>query len=74
MREQTRWVKLLVVLMCLARGGLAVVGYLWPGWLAAHLGAPIAANPQLPYLVRVWAARDLVIAVATLASPPRSDS
>lgn len=54
----------------LVRGGLAAIGYLSPDYLSRHLGAPPEQNPQLGYVVRVWAARDIALAVATLAAPP----
>jgi hypothetical protein len=53
---------MLLALMCLVRFGLAAFGYAAPEALMAELGAPITANPQMPYIVRVWAVRDMVLA------------
>ncbi len=51
----------LVAVMCLVRAGLAAAAYAMPEWTMQTLGAPPAQNPQMPYVVRVWAARDVVL-------------
>ena len=49
--------------MCLIRFSLAAVGYVDPLWLMAQLNIPIDANIQMPYIIRVWAIRDIVLAI-----------
>lgn len=62
------YVAALIGLMCLVRFGLAAAGYLDPVWLLEELGAPAASNVQAPYVARVWAIRDIVLAVLVLAA------
>ena len=45
----------------MVRFGLAVVAYVHPPTLMVELGFPLDANVQAPYLVRVWAIRDMVL-------------
>jgi hypothetical protein len=68
MRDQVWYVAALIALMCLVRLGLAAVAYVEPVWLLEELGAPSATNQQAPYVVRVWAIRDIVLAVLVLAA------
>jgi hypothetical protein len=49
--------------MCLVRFSLSAVGYIDPLWLMAQLNISIDANIQMPYIIRVWAARDIVLAI-----------
>jgi len=70
MRGQPAIVIILLGLMCLVRFGLAAFGYADPEALMAELGAPAAANPQMPYIVRVWAIRDMVLALLVVAVRP----
>lgn len=70
MRGQPASVVVLLALMCLVRFGLAALGYAAPEELMAQLGAPASANPQMPYIVRVWAVRDMVIAVLVVLARP----
>lgn len=70
MREQLPAIAVLVGLMCLVRFGLALFGYLAPEALMAELGGPAADNPQMPYIVRVWAVRDMVLAVLVASARP----
>lgn len=60
--------------MCLVRGGLAAAAYLAPTVVMEHLGAAPELNPQMPYVVRVWAVRDLVLTalVLRLRGAPRT--
>jgi hypothetical protein len=63
MRDQ-RWdIALLIGLMCLIRFSLSAVGYGDPLWLMEQLSIPIDSNIQMPYIIRVWAIRDIVLAV-----------
>lgn len=55
-----------VGLMCVVRGGLAAAAYLAPTFIMEQLGAAPEMNPQMPYVVRVWAVRDLVLTVLVL--------
>ncbi len=70
MRGQPAIIALLLALMCLVRFGLAAFAYAAPEALMAELGAPLAANPQMSYVVRVWAVRDMVIALLVLLARP----
>lgn len=72
MREQVRLVFWLLVTMCAIRFGLAAWGYAAPEGLMEVLGAPADVNPQMPYIVRVWAVRDLALAVLILLSSAKS--
>jgi hypothetical protein len=49
--------------MCLIRFSLAAVGYVDPLWLMTQLHMPIDANIQMPDIIRVWAIRDIVLAI-----------
>lgn len=63
MRNQTWYVALLIGLMCILRFSLSAVGYVDPHWLMEQLNIPIDSNLQMPYVIRVWAIRDIIIAV-----------
>ena len=72
MRDQPWYILGLLGLTCLIRAGLAGYGYLEPVGLMAQLGAPLGSNPQMPYIVRVWAIRDIVIAVLVITATPQT--
>jgi hypothetical protein len=63
MRDQRWYITLLVGVMCLIRFSLGAVGYAEPLWLMEQLSIPIDLNIQMPYIIRVWAIRDIVLAV-----------
>lgn len=63
MRNQSWYVALLIGLMCLYRFSLCAVGYANPHWLMEQFNFPIDSNIQMPYMVRVWAIRDIMLAV-----------
>lgn len=63
MRGQIWYVALLIGLMCMIRFSLSAVGYAAPYWLMEQLSIPVNSNVQMPYLIRVWAIRDIVLAV-----------
>jgi hypothetical protein len=63
MRGQSWYIALLVGTMCLIRFSLSVVGYVDPTWLMEQLNVPVDSNIQMPYVIRVWAIRDIVLAV-----------
>ncbi|MFP4006835.1 MAG: hypothetical protein ACLFV6_02355 [Spirulinaceae cyanobacterium] len=62
MRGQVWYITLLIGLMCLIRFSLSAIGYADPAWLMEQLHIPIDVNIQMPYIVRVWAVRDIVLA------------
>jgi hypothetical protein len=63
MRGQSWYIAILIGIMCLVRFSMSVVGYVNPLWLMAQLNVPIKANIQMPYIIRVWAIRDIVLAI-----------
>jgi hypothetical protein len=63
MRDQVWYVATLIALMCAVRFGLAAYGYVDPISLMEQLGAPYSDNQQAPYIVRVWAIRDMALAL-----------
>ena len=69
MRNQAWYIFILIGLMCAVRFMLALIGYIDPPWLMAQLGISIGANMQMPYIIRVWAVRDIVISVLVIFSP-----
>ena len=72
MRGQVWYLAALIAAMCAVRGGLAAYGYLYPDQLMDSLGASIASNPQMPYIVRVWAIRDVVLALLVVLARPQT--
>ena len=70
MRGQPRLVALLIGLMCAVRFGLAAFGYADPLGLMEQLAAPPADNLQMPYIIRVWAIRDMVLAILVVLARP----
>ncbi|NJM67913.1 MAG: hypothetical protein HC851_20705 [Acaryochloris sp. RU_4_1] len=70
MRGQIWYIAFLIGLMCLIRFGLSAVGYADPPWLMEQLGAPVASNIQMPYIIRVWAIRDIVLAILVATANP----
>ena len=72
MRGQVGYLAALIAAMCAVRGGLAAYGYLYPDQLMDSLGASIASNPQMPYIVRVWAIRDVVLALLVVLARPQT--
>ncbi|MFZ4690606.1 MAG: hypothetical protein ACOYLS_15325, partial [Polymorphobacter sp.] len=70
MRGQPPLIACLIALMCLVRFGLAAFGYADPSALMETLAAPPADNLQMPYTIRVWAVRDMVLAIVVAAARP----
>jgi hypothetical protein len=68
MRNQVWYVAALIGIMCLIRFGLSAIGYTDPHWLSQQLGVPLDSNLQMPYIIRVWAIRDMVIAILVALS------
>lgn len=63
MRSQSWYIILLIGLMCLVRFSLSAIGYADPHWFTEEIGISVSANPQMPYAIRAWAIRDIVISV-----------
>jgi hypothetical protein len=70
MRGQRPIIIALLAIMVLVRFGLAAFAYAAPEALMAELGAPAASNPQAPYIVRVWAVRDMVLGLLVVLARP----
>lgn len=68
MRNQVWYVATLIAIMCVLRFGLSAIGYVDPHWLMQQLGAPLDTNLQMPYIIRVWAIRDMVLAILVACS------
>jgi methyl coenzyme M reductase beta subunit len=68
MRDQLWYVAALICIMCLVRFLLSAIAYVNPHWLMEQLGASIASNLQMPYTIRVWAIRDIVLAILVASS------
>lgn len=63
MRNQVWYVALLIGLMCLIRFALSTFGYAAPHLFMAETGISLSANLQMPYAIRAWAIRDMVLAL-----------
>lgn len=63
MRNQVWYVALLIGLMCLIRFALSAFGYAVPHLFMAETGLSLASNLQMPYAIRAWAIRDMVLAI-----------
>ena len=72
MRGQSWYIALLIGLMCLIRFSLSAVGYVDPLWLMAQFNIPIDSNIQMPYIIRVWAIRDIVLAIVVATADRRN--
>ena len=68
MRNQVWYVATLIGIMCLIRFGLSAIGYVEPHWLMQQLGVTLDSNLQMSYIIRVWAIRDMVIAILVVFS------
>ena len=63
MRGQVWYISLLIGLMCMIRFSLSAFGYADPHWFMEEIGISLSSNPQMPYAIRAWAIRDIVISV-----------
>ena len=70
MRGQPWPVAMLIAMMCLVRFGLAAYGYAMPVALMEQLAAAASDNVQMPYIIRVWAIRDMALAVLVVTARP----
>lgn len=68
MRNQSWYIAFLIGIMCIIRFSLSAVGYVSPHWLMEQLSIPIDSNLQMPYVIRVWAIRDIVLAVVVASA------
>lgn len=66
MRDQNWYVALLIGMMCLIRFGLSAFGYANPHWLMEEVGISVSSNPQMPYTIRAWAIRDIILSVLVM--------
>ncbi|MBD2345133.1 hypothetical protein [Anabaena subtropica] len=63
MRNQIWYVAVLIGVMCIIRFSLSAIAYADPQWLMTQLDIPLTSNIQMPYIIRVWAIRDVVLAL-----------
>lgn len=63
MRGQIWYVACLIGLMCIIRFSLSAFGYANPHLFMEEIGISLSSNPQMPYAIRAWAIRDIVISV-----------
>ena len=63
MKGQVWYIALAIALMCLIRFSLSAAGYIFPHWFMEEIGISLSSNPQMPYAIRAWAIRDIVIAI-----------
>jgi hypothetical protein len=63
MRGQLWYIALPIGMMCIIRFGLSAFGYVDPPWFMEEIGISLSSNPQMPYAIRAWAIRDMVISV-----------
>jgi hypothetical protein len=66
MRDQTWYIAILIGLMCMIRFSLSAFGYLNPPMFMEEIGLSLSANPQMPYAIRAWAIRDMVLSVLVI--------
>lgn len=66
MRGQVWYISVPIGLMCLIRFGLSALGYANPHWFMEEIGLSLASNPQMPYAIRAWAIRDIVLSVLVI--------
>jgi hypothetical protein len=71
MRGQSWYIAVLIGMMCLIRFSLSAVGYIDPSWLMTQFQIPIDSNIQMPYMIRVWAIRDIVLAIVVAIADRR---
>jgi hypothetical protein len=72
MRGQSWYIALLIGLMCLIRFSLSAIGYADPHWFMDEIGISLSSNPQMPYAIRAWAIRDMVISVLVILADKTS--
>lgn len=68
MRGQNWYVALLIGLMCIIRFSLSAFGYANPPWFMEEVGISLSTNPQMPYAIRAWAIRDMVLSLLVIVA------
>ncbi len=68
MRGQNWYVALLIGLMCILRFSLSAFGYANPPWFMEEVGISLSTNPQMPYAIRAWAIRDMVLSLLVIVA------
>ncbi|WP_204150311.1 hypothetical protein [Leptolyngbya sp. CCY15150] len=68
MRGQHWYIALLIGLMCIIRFSLSAFGYANPPWFMEEVGISLSANPQMPYAIRAWAIRDMVLSLLVIVA------
>lgn len=68
MRDQNWYVALLIGLMCILRFSLSAFGYANPPWFMEEVGISLSTNPQMPYAIRAWAIRDMVLSLLVIVA------
>jgi hypothetical protein len=63
MRNQVWYIAVIVGFMCIVRFSLSAIAYVDPLWLMEQLNISAGSNIQMPYVVRVWAIRDIILAL-----------
>lgn len=72
MRNQVWYVALLIGLMCIIRFSFSALGYIAPHWFMEEIGLSLFANIQMPYAIRAWAIRDMVISILVVLADKTS--
>jgi hypothetical protein len=68
LRDQPLPIAILIGIMCAYRLGLPIVAYIEPVWLMEYFGCPPTTNLQMPYIIRVWAIRDIVLSILIVSA------
>lgn len=68
MRDQPLPITILIGIMCAYRLVFSALGYAEPMWLMEYFGCPVATNLQMPYMIRGWAIRDILLSVLVISS------
>lgn len=71
MRGQTKTIAILILIMCILRLGLGLIGYINPVFLINEFGADPSINIKMSYIIRVWAIRDIVLAIIVICATPK---
>lgn len=66
MRDQVWYIAVLIGLMCIIRFSLSAFGYVNPPSFMEAAGISLSDNPQMPYAIRAWAIRDMVISMLVI--------
>jgi hypothetical protein len=58
--------------MCLIRGSLSAFGYVNPSGFMEAVEISLSVNPQMPYAIRAWAIRDMVVSGLVVLADQRT--